>query len=128
MITQHTPEQLLCLDSGQVMMVLDECRTGIKSILGELTTAICNYKTLERMLPHKLAVIKKKYLDFDYSASEARDYAMSTKEYLNELNKLNAAYDDKKELELLYEVLLTNMKAITSLAYLKNSELRTSER
>jgi len=121
---QYNAEEMLEMNSGQVMFILDECKQELRSILGELTAALTNYKALERMLPHKLAVIKTQFLNIGISRNEAADRAMASDEYLELLNNLTSSYDSKKELELLYDVLLNNIKAITSLCYLKNTELK----
>jgi hypothetical protein len=122
---QYSADEMLDMNSGQVMFILDECKQELRSILGELTSALTNYKALERMLPHKLAVIKTQFLDIGIARNEASDRAMASSDYLDALNKITEAYDSKKELELLYDVLLNNIKAITSLCYLKNTELKT---
>lgn len=121
---KYTSEELLDLNSGQFMQMIDQCKYELKEILGELTTAINNCHTLKTMLPLKLAAIKLQFLDLDYGRNEAMDRALASQEYMDEMNRYNSAHDLKVELELIYEVLLNNMKAINSVVYLKNTELK----
>jgi hypothetical protein len=121
---QMTPDDMLDLTSGQFMQMIDQCKHELREILRELTTAINNCHTLKTMLPLKLAAIKLQFLDLDYGRNESMDRALGTQEYMDAMNQYNSAHDLKTELELIYEVLLNNMKAINGVIYLKNTELK----
>jgi len=121
---QKTPEELMNMHSGDLMCIIDECKMTLLQISEELTEAVTIYKALERMLPHKLAVLKAPFLDLGCSRNESMDRAVAMPAYEKELLKLNEAYDEKKRLEIQYEIFLNNLKAITSLAFLRNQELK----
>ena len=119
-----TPEEMMLLPSERLMVTLNECRVLMSNMADELADAICNYKTLERMYKHQFAVIKRKYLVEKHPYNTALTLAEADPENLALLNNLQAAYDVKKPLEVKYEIYNNNLKGITALTYLKNTELK----
>ncbi len=123
-VKTYSIDELINQPSDKLLWILDECRAELAKIAEELCEAVCNYKTIETILPHKIAQIQVQFLDVGCSRNEALDRAKASPEYLAELNRLTAAYDIKKPLEIKYEALTLSLRCLTSIAYVKNQELK----
>lgn len=115
---------MMQMHSGQLMMILDEARHACFDMVDELAEAVSTYKTLDRCKSHELSQVIVEYLDKNCGRNEALDRAKASLKYKTYLNMLTEAYDRKLLLEYKYEIFLGNIKAITSLTYLKNTELK----
>ena len=122
----YTVDELLDLPSEKLIWIMEECRQVVSGLIRDYTESICEYKAIEAMLPHKLAVIQVEFLDKGVARNEAMDRAKASPQYLAELQKLQDAYNRKKPLEIKFEAMQMNLKCITSIAYVKNSELKNN--
>jgi len=121
---QYEVKDLLDFPSGRLMFILDEAKHEINSIMEDLTESTNLYESLKAMLPHKLAVIQTEFLDSGYSRNEALDRAKASESYEKQLIDLSNAKNKKTALEFKFEACTLTIKAITSITYLKNTELK----
>jgi len=123
-MNQHTSDELMLMSSDKLLKILSDSKVNLENMSDELAEAICTYKTLERMLAHKLAKIQMIFLDKDCQRNESLDRAKASGDYESELIKIQNAYNVKKTLEIKYEIFSNNIKCLTSLSYLRNTELK----
>lgn len=122
----HTIDELLDAPSEKLLWLMEECRNSMSGLIEAYTLSLCEYKRLDTLLPHKLAAIQIEFLDKGVSRNEALDRAKASPQYLDELNKLQQAYDIMTPLEIKYEAMKNNLKCISSIAYLKNTEMKNN--
>lgn len=124
MMEQLTPEYALMLSSERMLFILNDCRELLSNMSDNLANATADYLAMEDMMPHIKSEIVVQFIDKGYKRNEAVDRAVASKFYLEKISKLDDLRRHKLELELKYKILLNNIKCLTAIGYLKNSELK----
>lgn len=121
---KYSIDELIEMPSERLLWIMDECRQECANMMVEMTEAICTHETLQTMLPHKLAKIVVTFLDKGLGRNEALDRAKASDEYHDELVEVSNSFDRMEPLKLRFAAMQNNLKCITSIAYLKNTELK----
>lgn len=123
-IKSYTKEELLLKDSNTLLGILDQLRHLAAETGAEWAVKHKVYQDYKEMLPSILASIQIGILDDGSKYNESKVRALATEEYKEKVLQMNKAEFEALKLKTVYQSLNESLKALTSISYVKNTELK----
>ena len=117
-------EELINLDSSQLLKVSDKVRQKCIEIGVKWAEANKRYKDLKELMPSKLAACQISLMLPGVKDSTAKITALSSKEYQDELKKMNCAEFEAELLRVEYKAWVKSLEALTSIGCVRNQEMK----
>ncbi len=120
-----TVEQLATLNSSALLNKQDELREFVCQIGHKHAEAHKKYRDLEKLMPSFLA----DYVDYYHTTigmniTAAKNKGLADKGYKEKLKEMNIAEYEAKLLKVEHQAWMESLKGLTSISYLRNSELK----
>lgn len=120
----QTAEELTNLTSSELLERLDEIRDAAIRAGNAWAEAEKTYNDLKEMMPSFLAEYQMNYSSSSPTVTAARVRALADKEYRAKITAMNKAEYEARLKEVEYKSWNESLKVLTSISYLRNSELK----
>lgn len=123
---KYTAEELSSLSSHVLLHKLDELREEARQAGNNWAGAEKAHNDLKELMPSFLAEYTAHYSLPGVTSTTARVKALADKNYQAKIKAMNLAEYEARLLEVEYRGLMESIKALTSISYVRNSELKLS--
>lgn len=123
---KYTASELAELSSHVLLHKLDDLREGAREIGYQWAEAEKTYNDLKELMPSFLAEYQTHHSGPGVNATTSRFRALADKGYQAKIKEMNVAEYKARLLEVQYKGLMESIKALTSISYVRNGELRLS--
>lgn len=120
-----TSEELVQLSSSELLMKLDELREAANKAGYEWVEAKKKYEDYEEIMPSLLATYQVSFMDGKMTMAEAKARALADQGYKDKVKEMTQAQYEYGLKEVEYKGLMKSLDALTSISYVRNSELKT---
>lgn len=121
---QLTTEELINLNSTELFKKADEVRHKCIELGAKWAEANKKYKDLRELMPSKLAAAQIEFMLPGITQSTAKISALSSKEYQEEIKRMNTAEFEAELLHVEYRSWMKSLEVLTSIGYVKNQEMK----
>lgn len=123
-IPQHSAAELTSLDSRELYSEIERVRDLASKKGAEWAEKYKRYKDLKELMPSFLAEITLQKAEESGQSSQNKVRALASEEYQEKVREQNEAERRARLLEVEYKGLLKSLDAMTSVGYVRNSELK----
>lgn len=123
-IPQYNSAELTSLDSRELYSEIERIRALATRKGTEWAEKHKRYKDLKELMPSFLAEITLQEAEKSGHSSQNKVRALASEEYQEKVREQNEAERRARLLEVEYKGLLKSLDALTSVGYVRNSELR----
>lgn len=120
----QTSQELTSLPSYELLHKLEELRHAAAEIGYQWAEADKSYKDAKELLPCVLAEYTRHYSTVGVKSTEARVKALADKMYQEKVKEMNQLEYAARLKEVEYKGLMKSIEALTSIAYVRNNELK----
>jgi len=120
-----TSDELSQLDSSELLMRLDELRDAAQKAGLEWVEAKKKYEDCQELLPSILATYQVAIMNDKMTMAEAKARALADDGYKQNVKAMTQAQYEAHLKEVEYKGLMKSLDVLTSISYVRNSELKT---
>ena len=117
-------EELINLDSSQLLKVSDEVRQKCIEIGAKWAEANKRYRDLKELMPSKLATYQMGFMLPGITQTTAKITALSSEGYQDAIREMNTAEFEAELLHVEYRAWMRSLEVLTSIGYVKNQEMK----
>lgn len=120
-----TSSDLTQLSAKELFQKIEEYKDRAQKVGEDWAQAKFDAASKSEMLPSKLSEIQRVHLGSDSSVAESKVFALADKNYQGLILEALEYERQARCLEVEYRANLESLKALTSVGYLRNQELKT---
>lgn len=123
---QMTPQEMAELTSSELLQVMFTLRKDATKMGCKWAEIKAEHAKLKKLLPHCLSVLTRGYLNDnpDWSVSYAKTFSTADVAYRKAVEVMVEAEKEARLLEVEYKATMKSLDALTSIGYVRNSELK----